>query len=641
MVGTPRASGLIKRTSSPVLVGGLIAFLVLASAAHVLLVNSQQEVYANIFDYIKREPWMVPGGTLRIPMMAEAGTLNPLTFTTSWEAMIIDNVYDTLVILTPDMKFAGRLAKSWELLPDGKTWVFHLFENARWHDGSPVTARDVEFTYNLLARVGNKTRWAGQAVLIEKAEAVDDYTVKIYLKQPYAPFLLRIAERIYILPEHIWSNIEDVIGFKNENPVGSGPFVFVEHVPQQYFKLKANLNYHLGRPLVDEVVLPIISDPDAMLLAFSKGEIDSVTWSIPYASIDRVKAIPEARIHAVTEYGARFMYFNCQRYPTNVTLFRQAVHHLINITEVVEVIYLGYALPGSLGRLPPSLSPWANQNLPPKEVLYPFSLDKAKQLLDRMGLKDVDGDGWRETPAGEKLKLTIYSPVYDPLRVRWADIIASNLRAVGINVEHQPLEWTTLVAKLDSGDFDMLVIGGIGDLDPDILYDLFHTNGGWNNGKCSFPDLDELLEKQRFETDVSERIRLVWEIQVKLAEYVPLLNAVHQQFLFAYRTDNFDGWVLGPFMSPDNFFSYMNLYSVKLAKKPETPTPTPIATPTTTPPTPITTPTPTTTPISVSPTPTPTPAPVAPAADYTWAIVVALVIVALIVAASFLVFRRR
>ncbi len=604
----------------------IVAVLMLTSTVYMPIVNSQQEsIYGNVFDYIRREPWMVPGGTLRVPMMGEAGTLNPLTFTTSWEFMIIDVVYDNLVALTPDLKFVGRLAKSWELLPDGRTWVFNLFENATWHDGRPVTAGDVAFTYNLLAAVGNKTRWAGVAILIDKAEVVDTHTVKIYLKNPYAPFMLRIASRIYILPEHIWSNISDVLTYKNENPLGSGPFIFVEHVPQQYYKVKVNEYYHLGRPLIGEVIYPIISDPDAMLLAFSKGEIDEVTWSIPYASIDMVKAIPSARIHEVTETGARFMYFNCQRYPMNETLFRQAVHYLINITEVVDIIYLGHALPGSVGRLPSILEPWANPNLPFKESLYPFSLDIAKELLDRIGLRDIDGDGWRETPQGEKLKLTIYSPNYDPLRVRWADIISLNLQSVGINTEHQPLEWTTLVAKLDAGDFDMLVIGGIGDLDPDILYDLFHTNGGWNSGKCSFLDLDSLLEEQRYVTDVNERISIVWQIQEKLAEYVPLLNAVHQKFLFAYRVDNFDGWMLGPFTSPDNFFSYMNLYNVKLVKTTTTPT-----TPATTPTTPITTPTmPETTPTTQV------------GLEYTMWIAVGVVAVVAIIAIAVYMLRRR
>ena len=549
-------------------------------------------LYANIFDYIHREPWMKTGGTLRVPLMGEAGTLNPFTFTTSWEAEIIDLVYDTLVILTPDLKFAGRLAKEWSVSPDGKVWTFKLFENATWHDGKPVTAEDVAFTYNLMAKIGNKTRWASVAVLIDHAEVVDRYTVKIYLKKPYAPFLLRLAERIYIVPKHIWEGIENILKFKNEHPIGSGPFIFVEHKPQQYYKLKANPRYHLGRPLIDGIIFPIISNPEAMLLAFERGEVDVMTWSIPYASIPKVKKIKGVRLHAVTEFGARFMYFNCKRWPMNLTKFRQAVHHLINLTYVVNVIYQGYALPGSLGRLPPTLKPWANPNLPPKEKKYPFSLEAAKKLLDELGIKDVNGDGWRETPDGKPFTLTIYSPSYDPLRVRWGEIIANNLKKVGIRVKYQPLEWTTLVNKLMSGDFDMLVIGGIGDLDPDILYDLFHSKGGWNIGKCSFPELDKLLEQQRFTVDLEKRKEIVWKIQEILAEKVPLLNTVHQQFVFAYRVDKFEGWVVGPFMGPDNWFSFMNVYSLEINKPPKTtPKPTP-TTPKTTPTTPKTTPKP-------------------------------------------------
>ncbi len=563
----------------------IMLILVIASFAipQVVASEKENEMYANIFDYIHREPWMKPGGTLKVPLMGEAGTLNPFTFTTSWEYMIIDLVYDTLVILTPDLKFAGRLAKEWSVSEDGKVWTFKLFENAMWHDGKPVTAEDVAFTYNLLRDIGNKTRWADVAVLIDHAEVVDKYTVKIYLKKPYAPFLLRIASRIYIVPKHIWEKIDNILKFKNEKPIGSGPFIFVEHRPQQYYKLKANTKYHLGRPLIDEIIFPIISNPEAMLLAFQRGDIDVMTWSIPYASIPKVKSIPHVKLHAVTELGARFMYFNCRRWPMNLTEFRQAVHHLINLTYVVQVIYQGYALPGSLGRLPPLLKPWANPNIPPKEKKYPFSLEAAKKILDKLGIKDVDGDGWRETPDGKDFVLTIYAPSYDPLRVRWGEIIANNLKKVGIRVKYQPLEWTTLVNKLMSRDFDMLIIGGIGDLDPDILYGLFHSKGGWNLGHCSFPELDKLLEEQRYTTDLQKRIQIVWKIQEILAEKVPVLNAVHQQFVFAYRTDRFNGWVVGPFTSPTNWFSYMNLYSLEINKPPKTltTTTTVIQTPTT------------------------------------------------------------
>lgn len=116
----------------------LILMLVSSTAFSVTSQRAVESIYVDISGYIKREPWMRPGGTVRVPMMGEANTLNPFTLTTSWEFMIIDLIYDTLVIVTPDLKFAGRLAKSWSVSPDGLTWTFRLYENAKWHDGYPV-----------------------------------------------------------------------------------------------------------------------------------------------------------------------------------------------------------------------------------------------------------------------------------------------------------------------------------------------------------------------------------------------------------------------------------------------------------------------------------------------------------------------
>ncbi|EHR78187.1 ABC transporter substrate-binding protein [Thermococcus litoralis DSM 5473] len=138
-----------------------------------LPVSSADTNKANIFNYIHRESGIKPGGTFKWPMMGEANTLNPFTYTSSWEAMILDNVYDTLTIMTPDMKYAGRLAEDWSVSEDGKVWTFKIFKNATWHDGKPVTAEDVAFTYNLLAEIGNQTRFADVAAVIDKAEAVD------------------------------------------------------------------------------------------------------------------------------------------------------------------------------------------------------------------------------------------------------------------------------------------------------------------------------------------------------------------------------------------------------------------------------------------------------------------------------------
>jgi len=616
----------------------LILMLVSSTAFSVTSQRAVESIYVDISGYIKREPWMRPGGTVRVPMMGEANTLNPFTLTTSWEFMIIDLIYDTLVIVTPDLKFAGRLAKSWSVSPDGLTWTFRLYENAKWHDGYPVTADDVVYTFETLKKFANVTRFATLAPLIESIRAVDKYTVEIKLSKPYAPFLYMIASQVYIVPKHLWETFgirtsSDMANFGNPVPIGSGPFVLAERKLQQYTKLVANPNYHLGRPLIDEIVFPVISNPEAMLLAFQKGEIDVMTWSIPYASIDKVKNIPNVVLHAVTELGARFMYFNCQRWPMSDVNFRKAVHHVIDLNYVAATIYQGYALPGAPGRLPPFLTPWYNNKIPDKETLYPFDLRKASELLDKIGFIDRDGDGWRDAPDGKRIKLIIYSPVYDPLRVRWGDILADNLKKIGVNVEHRPLEWTALVAQLKSGDWDMLIIGGLGSLDPDLLYDIFHSKGSWNMGRCTIPGLDELLEKQRFETDVTKRIELIHRIQEIIAENVPLLNAVHQQFVFAYRVDRFRGWVTGPVLSPDNWFSYMNLYSVELSKPPAevvtTPPKTeiaPIFTPTTQPPT-------ITTPLTLATSPV-------AGAERTWMTIIALLAVVVVAIVVVMLLRR-
>jgi len=628
------------------------------------LYSSPQTYQLTALNYIIRNPNIVPGGTFRDPMMGEANTLNPWMYSTSWEYMVISVVYDTLTTIAPDGNVVGVLAKSFEVSKDGKTYIFHLFENATWHDGVPLTAEDVVFTYKFLRDYGNITRWKDYAPYIKDAKALDNYTVEIDLTEPYAPFLTMVASGIFIVPEHIWSNItpSQIPTYKNEHPIGSGPFIFKEHVPQQYYLLVANTKYHLGRPYIDTLIYPIISNPDAMLLALRKGEVDDVTWSVPYATVPDLLKDPNIKIWNVTELGARFMYFNCLRYPMNETLFRLAVHYSINLTEIVNLVYQGFALPGSLGRLPPILQPWANPNIPPKEVKYPFNLTKAAELLDKLGLKDVNGDGWREKPDGTPLKLVIYSPSYDPLRVRVGEILASNLKKIGLNVVHQPLEWTTLVSKLDSGDFDMLIIGGIGSQDPDILRMLFSTNGTWNSGHCSFPDLDPLLYQQAVTVDLEARKQIVWKIQEKIAEYLPLLNFVHQQFVFAYRTDKWAGWILYPLASPDNWFSLLSLYNIQLQKTNITPTAivytqtttTPVATPTITP-TLTTSIAPTTTAISTITTGSPTYTPIlstttymtatspAPAPAPTWSIMAVIAVIILVVIIGIIVYlvRRR
>jgi peptide/nickel transport system substrate-binding protein len=307
-----------------------------------------------------------------------------------------------------------------------------------------------------------------------------------------------------------------------------------------------------------------------MLLALMSGQIDAMTWTIPYATVENMKKVPSPAIHIVelVETGARYLIFQCKHYPTNQTWFRQVVAYILNVTDVVKTVYLGYADEGNMGRVSPALTKWYNPDTTYSKM-YPYNLTKAAQLLDEHNFKDIDGDGWREDDQGNKLVLTLYSPSYDPQRVRWGEMIKDGLANVGIQVDYHPLEWTMLVNYLNSGTFDMLIIGGVGSLDPDLLYSLYHSEGGWNinNANYANPDLDKLLEQQRATTDEEERIALIKQIQVEIAKEIPLLNVVHQHFIYAYRDDKIAGWITSPFLGPDNFFSFMNIYDVALSQQ--------------------------------------------------------------------------
>lgn len=533
------------------------------------------ESAATLTKYVSRPSWKPRGGVARVPNFADVATLNPFMAASDWDLHSIELLYDSLVSQAPDLEFVGRLAKEWTVSQDGLTWTFSLYENVTWHDGTRFTARDCVFTFS--TGLKNKFgRYADIADWVNMVEMSGNYTFIIRMKMPYAPLLYvlgRPLSPMYIVPEHIWSSV-DIAKFGNlDNPIGTGPFRFIERKAGQYIRLKANEKYHLGRPFIDEVLFPIITNADAMLLALKAGEIDCMVWTIPYSTVDQMKKEkqPNIAFDEWAETGGRYVIFQCSRYPTSEAWFRQMVAYCINATDVVNTIYLGYALPGDTAWIGPSFGKYYDPNLS-KEKVYPYSLSKAAEILDANGFKDIDGDGWRETSKGAKMELTLHSPTvdYDPQRLRWGEMLANGLTKVGVKVSHKPLEWNTLLSYSDQGNFDMLITGGGASVDPDVLYEFYHTQGSRNKRQTRYsnPSLDVLLENQRKAVSESERLSTVRQATQMISKELPYLQLVHQKFVYAHRTDKIDGWIFGPaYFSVENYCTFMNIYDVSLAKQ--------------------------------------------------------------------------
>ncbi|MBC7104905.1 MAG: hypothetical protein H5T97_03115, partial [Firmicutes bacterium] len=230
-----------------------------------------------------------------------------------------------LLIYTPDMGLAPGLAESWEISPDGKSVTFLVRGNARWSDGRPVTAEDVKFSYEYWRKHKLYSQGTYLDAYLDRVEIVGERQVKVVLKEPVAVlFLKRGAAAVYIIPEHVWSKVEDPRTYEGPDAmVGCGPFVFERYDPAtQTAYLRANEHYFAGKPLVPEIRWRYFETLDALLLALQKGEIDA---QMDYVNnpggvyADALKRTAGLVVEEIPALGVRpILLFGFRQYPTNL-----------------------------------------------------------------------------------------------------------------------------------------------------------------------------------------------------------------------------------------------------------------------------------------------------------------------------------
>jgi len=546
---------------------------------------------------VPREPPFF-GGTLVAPLPSDPSEFNPYTRASSWSFVFLEPIYEPLVEIDPNNLPVPWLAERWEVSEDGMVWTIYLVKNATWHDGTPFTAQDVHFTYMHCIEV-QYPRWSDLWSAVNRTEVVDDYTIKMYLNYPFPDFVIEVLT-YPIVPKHIWEPIVTAADFDPltyQAPlevlqVGLGPFKLVEYVPGQYAKYEAYEDFFRGRPFADVLLMPVITSPDAMLLALRKGEIDVFTWVVPVEAVPSLLEDPNIGVHIYKSGTIYHWGFNNQKFPFNIKEFRQALAHCVNKDEIVSTLLHGYGRPGRFG-VYPSTDMWEHWlNPDPKCGVYgyEFNLSKAAEILDRIGFVDIDGDGWREGPNGEEIDFEIGPPTYDPVRVRAAEMIRDWLAEIpggGIKCHVVYQEWKTLwsriKAPLDSPHkIDSWLLGsGMGIGSPEILRFRFHSEKIPNPNYYGFinAEFDQLAEAQSRELDFEKRAEMVKRMQEILAEEVPFIVLYHRNFISVYRTDKWVGWVRPIQGGVNNQWSWWNVYlkekEKELYKPPETTPPPP------------------------------------------------------------------
>ena len=388
----------------------------------------------------------VRGGTVVQAISADPPTLNPGTTTDTQAWSVMGKIFNGLTYLDLDYRNYPDLAESWEISKDGLTYTFKLRPNVRWHDGKPFTSADVKFSYlEILPKYHPTGRTA--FAIVASIDTPDPHTVVIHLKKSFAPFLFMTnLNNAPILPKHLLEGKDIATAEFNGKPIGTGPFRLVEAVKGSHYVLERNPDYFKpGRPYLDRVVLRVMPNPPSRVLAFEKGEVDVLySFFLPREQAARIKSMPGVVVKDYMLFPEVITLFFNQKdsKPLADLRVRQAIAHAIDKSFIAEKGYFGLSRP-AISPIPSNLA-WAHN---PKVTVYPYDPARAQALLDEAGYKGP-----------ERMTLRL---VYDPANSavnKAAEIVALQLRAVGVNARQVTMERSVMIEKVfKQYDFDLYI----------------------------------------------------------------------------------------------------------------------------------------------------------------------------------------
>lgn len=349
------------------------------------------------------------------------------------------------------------LAKEWSFSEDNLTLTMTIQDGVVWSDGTPFTANDVAFTWNLLkdneSLPGNGARTA--LPRLASIEATDDATVVFTFSEVFTIAQYEIGGQV-IVPEHIFSTVEDPTTFTNEEPVGTGPFTEVARFEAQIFELHANPNYwQEGKPAIPGLRLPAFPSNDAIQLAALNGEVDWHANFIPDIENVYVAKDPDHHNYWFPPTGAVVhLYLNNDVAPFDDVVVRKAVSLAINRDQICEIAMYGYTHPADSTGLSDAFESWKDATARDAGWVT-FDPDQANAMLDEAGYA-MDGDV-RKSPDGTafEFELNVVSGWSD--WVQSCEIMARNLGEIGFKVTVQPYDQTTWQTRVQNGEFSMSI----------------------------------------------------------------------------------------------------------------------------------------------------------------------------------------
>ncbi|MFP4484667.1 MAG: ABC transporter substrate-binding protein [Spirochaetota bacterium] len=454
---------------------------------------------------------------LVVGQVAEPKALDPHTVTAVNDFRILVNLYDGLVRFKDgSLDVEPALATSWDVSDDGTVYTFELREDVTFHDGTPFNAEAVKFNFDRMLNEDHPYYDTGPFPLsfyfssIQETRVVDEYTVELVLDAPFAPLISNLAYPTGLLVSP--AAVEEYGDDYGRNPVGTGPYEFVEWESNTRVTVVKNQDYWGGEPGMDQIVFRPITDGNTRVNEMLSGGVDLMV-EVPPDSVATFEEQEDFTVYEQVGPHVWFLILNLREGPFTDQRVRQAANYAIDKEALVENVLQGTATVAD-SPIAPAFD-WAyNDDLEP----YPYDPDRARELIQEAG--------------AEGAEVTFYvteggSGMLDP--VPMGTSIQADLEAVGLDVSIETYEWNTFLGRVNpglEGKADMAEMAWMTN-DPDTLpfltlrTDAFPEEGGFNSGYYSNSEVDRLLEQARTATDRERRAELYREVQEIVYEDAP------------------------------------------------------------------------------------------------------------------------
>lgn len=484
---------------------GLITFILTNKGNKVKKPEKKSE--KNITVNMNTQTKITDGNYLIVAQGTKPKSLDPHKFNDFSIISVTEHVFNTLVTLDDNRNVVPELAEAWEYITPQEI-IFKIRKNVKFHNGELLTANDVVFS---LKRMINEPSSYTLVRDIENVEKIDDFSVKVTLKNPSAPFLYNLSMPLTaILNEKAYKETPDEVSVR---PIGTGPFKVKEWGVGERVVLDSFKDYFKGAPKVDGVIFKTIAETTTKMIALETGEVDLI-YGVAPIDFKTIESKENLTLFYKNSMTTDYLVINTnKKYLDNLDI-RKAIHYAINKQGIIDAIYLGR---GHIANSPVNpLIFGSYQNI----HTYSFNPEKSKEILANAGIK----------PGEVNLKIWCSE---NPIRVQIAQIIQENLKNVGINAKIEIVETGTYLDKTAKGEHDISLttwIQSVSDADS-ILTPLLHSKSIGFAGNRSFFEnkkLDKLLDDARMNIDEIAREELYKQVQEIISEENPIIPLVYK-----------------------------------------------------------------------------------------------------------------